>query len=692
MLIHALAFCLLFLAPQDETPVFHYFELEVEDQGRRLMVTGKPVRYLPVAYVEREALGISRETYSMLDGSIRALLTALAEADAQRLEEEENPKLVTYKITLAVRKPDGTLVDKDVQHINFDLGLIPGGFHVTAGDDVMEMSLQEITFEDGYREFLQDLIFPEPINLKRPRTPGYLVDLSFEVSYLIKEGVIELGLDRTTGSWSLISRLHGYSLSEQLGSLYVPASGKPASSVHLVRFAQGIETLAETMAADEPSQAALESVLAVFPMEQLPAEMLGKRLLAAGRSGEALRLLTRFQAAAQKQDKAAVMYRSAVDEVAAEQLNLIRRMESFRLLDSSPVKLVSPEDGDLIGGTAEVIFDPGPLGRKMLRAELEANGKAVASISGPPFRMSFKPNRRHRQVKLLLKTYFDDETRAENKLTVRAVELGSEDTIQLIRLRAVAVKGNKFLTGLRATEFSVLEDDNPRGIAFFSRDKAPLSIVVLMDTSRSMHGEKMFRAQHAVAGLLSSLEPGDEAAVFSFDDKVLRLTDFQDDFSQSKGILYTMSPRLGTSLYDALAAAHDTLLERSGTPVIIVVSDGKDSVSASDGQKVFQQIAASNTMVYSLFLGDATGIDREGFGFLNLLSSETGSITTQLANLRFLDRELARIYRELKSFYLIDFYSTMKPFDSSRFDLKLSSSGGKVRYLVMREFAHQTSY
>src|SRR4029453_16504323 len=69
----------------------------------------------------------------------------------------------------------------------------------------------------------------------------------------------------------------------------------------------------------------------------------------------------------------------------------------------------------------------------------------------------------------------------------------------------------RFVSGLRAEDFIVYEDNQPVQVTHFSAERVPVSLGIVLDTSGSMAGEKIQAAQSALDRFLFDLlDPRDE--------------------------------------------------------------------------------------------------------------------------------------------------------------------------------------
>src|SRR5947207_3068866 len=104
--------------------------------------------------------------------------------------------------------------------------------------------------------------------------------------------------------------------------------------------------------------------------------------------------------------------------------------------------------------------------------------------------------------------------------------------VDLVRVSAVVHdRKGRFVQGLLANDFQVLEGEQTRPIIDFRPDADGVSVALLFDASGSMVGQ-LTDAREAAVEVLSWLETGkDEAGVFTFDTALDELAAFTDELS-----------------------------------------------------------------------------------------------------------------------------------------------------------------
>ena len=178
--------------------------------------------------------------------------------------------------------------------------------------------------------------------------------------------------------------------------------------------------------------------------------------------------------------------------------------------------------------------------------------------------------------------------------------------VELINVNAtVTDTSGRFVSGLRREDFRLFEDGEPQEITHFNSERVPVSLGIVLDTSGSMDGEKMFAAREALERFLFQLlGPDDEVFLYRFDSTVELVHGWTRDRARLRSALGRLSPRGGTAMYDAVAEAIP--LAQGGThrkKALVVISDGNDTSSQTDVLSLKRMIRESEVLVY------AVGID-----------------------------------------------------------------------------------
>ena len=237
--------------------------------------------------------------------------------------------------------------------------------------------------------------------------------------------------------------------------------------------------------------------------------------------------------------------------------------------------------------------------------------------------------------------------------------------VDLVALSVVVTDGrDKFVSGLSAADFSVVEDGVPQQLSFFSATAVPMDLALLLDTSASMI-DKMSIVHEAATGFVSSARPGDRVTIVDIKDGVRVLHPLDEDLDGARAAIRTTSARGGTALYNALYMTLKDLVKLRRTneeirrQAILVLSDGDDTASLVGFDDVMDVAKQSGIAIYTITLRTALqrllAYDRHtavagDFG-MRALAQETGAraffpgAATELAGVYgIIAGELARQY------------------------------------------------
>src|SRR5215203_1515175 len=198
-----------------------------------------------------------------------------------------------------------------------------------------------------------------------------------------------------------------------------------------------------------------------------------------------------------------------------------------------------------------------------------------------------------------------------------------KSSVDVVSISAVVRdRKGRFVGNLGRTDFVVTEAGQSRPILDFrAQADGPVKLALLVDISGSMRvGSKSVDARQAARHIFGALRPGDEAAVFSFDTGLDRVTPFTSDVASLEASLAKVQAPFGqTSLYDAVAqTARALAAEGPGggrmpqRSAVVVLTDGIDTRSRLTSEQVATISSSIDIPVYIVALMATIDDPRQG--------------------------------------------------------------------------------
>jgi Ca-activated chloride channel family protein len=166
---------------------------------------------------------------------------------------------------------------------------------------------------------------------------------------------------------------------------------------------------------------------------------------------------------------------------------------------------------------------------------------------------------------------------------------GQDDTtirvnVRLVRILATVKDTSGTLVGsLNKADFEVRDNGAIQQVAVFERQTdQPLSVAVLIDNSGSTAKDLKYETDSVtkfVRALLREGNPEDAVALYSFNWEIVRQNGFTRNVGAIDRSLRLLRGEAGTSLYDAILLASRDIEDRPGRKVLVVVTDGGDTIS-----------------------------------------------------------------------------------------------------------------
>jgi VWFA-related protein len=184
-------------------------------------------------------------------------------------------------------------------------------------------------------------------------------------------------------------------------------------------------------------------------------------------------------------------------------------------------------------------------------------------------------------------------------------------------------KAGRFVGGLDAASFRVLEDDELQTIDLASLESLPVTYTLLVDASQSMHARMEF-VRRAAGRLADFLRPNDRIIVAPFAKSLGPITGPTGDRDTVAGAVQAISARGGTAISDGLIEASRLLAGNDRRHVIVLITDGYDEHSQAKVDDALAAVKLARAEVYVIGVGGIAGISLKGERALRQIAQQTG--------------------------------------------------------------------
>ena len=174
--------------------------------------------------------------------------------------------------------------------------------------------------------------------------------------------------------------------------------------------------------------------------------------------------------------------------------------------------------------------------------------------------------------------------------------------VEAVRVDVLVTDGNRPVAGLKAEDFELRDRGVVQDVTTATLEEVPLSVMLVFDTSGSVEGEPLVHLKQAATALVRLLKPADRAALLTFSADLTLQAPWTGDRTTLEQAVNSVSASGGTGLHDAAYTALTLRDEHAGRPLILIFSDGEDTVSWLPGTRVIDAARRSDAVVYTVGL------------------------------------------------------------------------------------------
>ena len=222
--------------------------------------------------------------------------------------------------------------------------------------------------------------------------------------------------------------------------------------------------------------------------------------------------------------------------------------------------------------------------------------------------------------------------------------------VDAVRLDVLVTDRGRVVRDLALADFEVLDNQVPQPIDTVVFERAPLRVTMAFDMSVSVTGERLEHLRRAGHAVLDGLRAGDQAQLLTFSRRVVRQQPFTSDVALLRTALDEARPVSSTALFDGVFTATTLGGSTDGRNLVLLFSDGVDTVSWVSADQALSSARRANVVVYS-----AAVRGRGSIAFLRELARQTGGDVIEVESTRDLRGRFQRILEEFRQRYLISY-------------------------------------
>ncbi len=238
---------------------------------------------------------------------------------------------------------------------------------------------------------------------------------------------------------------------------------------------------------------------------------------------------------------------------------------------------------------------------------------------------------------------------ATSALVVRAQNAAFSAKVEAVRVDVLVTDRGQPVRGLGPADFDIFDNGVPQKVDLVSFEQIPLNVILALDMSDSVAGERLDNLRAAGYALLNGLKKEDQAALVTFRREVTLDADLTSNARTVREALDEAEPAGDTALVDGSYAAMVVGESDVGRALLIVFSDGLDTSSWLLPDSVLETAKRSDVVAYAVSVG------RVKAEFLRDLTSFTGGRLFEIEKTGNLSAIFLSVLEEFRQRYLVSY-------------------------------------
>jgi VWFA-related protein len=263
-------------------------------------------------------------------------------------------------------------------------------------------------------------------------------------------------------------------------------------------------------------------------------------------------------------------------------------------------------------------------------------------------------------------------------------------------------RNRRNVTGLKAEDFTVLDNGVPQKVSDVSYGKLPIDVTVALDVSRSVTGAVLKQLQQAVLDLMDDLSKQDRLKLLLFNMKIVRTIDYTMDEKAVERAIREVRAGGGTALLDAIGVSLVSKSDSDRRQLVMFFTDGSDSSSTTAADTLIEVARRTRATVSFVMPGgivsspffstplpgtpaNTTIISRQTtlpplYGLLSTVAAETGGVVLPIGQGGNVASSFRTVLNDFRSTYVLYYTPTgVERTGYHTIDVKVDKDGAKVQ-------------
>ena len=222
--------------------------------------------------------------------------------------------------------------------------------------------------------------------------------------------------------------------------------------------------------------------------------------------------------------------------------------------------------------------------------------------------------------------------------------------VEAVRVDVLVTDNGRAVLGLGPGDFELFDNGVPQQVDLVSFDQVPLNVILALDMSDSVAGDRLAQLRAAGSALLGELKADDQAAVITFSHAVQLGEKLTHDIATVRDALDAARGTGMTALVDGTYAGIMVGESDAGRGLLIVFSDGVDTSSWLRAEAVLDAAKRADVVVYGVSV-----VSRLKPEFLREMTSLTGGRLYEIEKTANTAATFLGILEEFRHRYLVSY-------------------------------------